>query len=108
MSELKKQIEEALRKDVNLTKEEYKEQVLKADKATESHGIVNKRVAVSEGVRHKRIQSNFYGIALNFLSCILSAIEEQTVLLSQQNAMLYEICKKEDIDVDKLFTRADE
>ena len=108
MSNLNKQIEEALNKDVNLTEEEYKEKILKADKCTEAHGIVNKKVAVTEAVRHKRIQSNFYGIALNFLSCILNAVENQAVLQAQQNAMLYEICKKENINVDKLFNNTDE
>ena len=108
MSDLQEQIKEALHKDVNLTEEEYKEKILKADKCTEAHGIVNKRVAVTEAVRHKRIQSNFYGIALNFLSCILSAVENQTVLMSQQTAMLYEICKKENIDVDTIFKHTDE
>ena len=108
MSNLDKQIEEALNKDVNLTEEEYKEKILKADKCTEAHGIVNKRVAVTEAVRHKRIQSNFYGIALNFLSSILAEMENQSISLKMQELMLYEICKEKGIDVDKYYRHTDE
>lgn len=107
MSELDKQIKSALNNNIDLTEEEYKEKVIEADKATAGHGIT-KKAAVSEAVRHKRIQSNFYGIALNFLSCILSSLENQTALLSQQNVMLCALCEKEGIDVSKLFRNTDE
>ena len=107
MTELEKQIKEALNNNVDLTEEEYKEKVIEADKATAGHGMTKKAV-VTESVRHKRIQSNFYGISLNFLSCLLNALENQTALLSQQNAMLYALCEKEGIDVNKLFRNTDE
>ena len=106
MSELEQQIKEALNKDVDLTEQEYKEKVIKADEVTENHGAT-KKAPVSEALRHKRIQSNFYGVSLNFLASLLNEMSTQTNLLVQQNTMLYALCKERNIDVDKLF-RANE
>ena len=107
MSELQDQILDALNKNVNLSEQEYKEKVIKADASTEAHGVEGK-APVSEKTRHKRIQSNFYGISLNFLSCLLNAMEQQQILIAQQNAMLFAICEKENIDVNKYIRRTDE
>ncbi len=102
MSELEKQINEALSKDVDLSTEEYREKVVKADEITAGHGATTK-APISESVRHKRIQSNFYGIALNFMANLLGELSTHTQLLSQQNTMLYALCKENKIDVEKLF-----
>ena len=102
MSELEKQINEALSKDVDLSTEEYREKVVKADEITAGHGATTK-APISESVRHKRIQSNFYGISLNFLANLLGELATQTQLLNQQNAMLFALCKENNVDVDKLF-----
>lgn len=99
MSDLDIEIKNALNENVNLTKEEYKEKIEKADKATEGHGIAGD-APVDEETRHKRIQSNYYGISLNFLSCILSAMEQQTILMAQQNELLHKLLEKENINVN--------
>lgn len=102
MSELEKQINEALSKGVNLSEKEYKEKVIEADEITATHGVKGE-APVKESVRHKRIQSNFYGISLNFLANLLGELATQTQLLNQQNAMLFALCKENNVDVDKLF-----
>lgn len=101
---LKDQIEKALTKDVELSDEEYRLKDEKADKATQAHGQTNK-APISEAKRFKRIQRNFFGLSINYMACLLSALDNANNLLTQQNAMLYELCKKENIDVDKLFGR---
>ena len=106
MSELDREIKEALNKDVDLTEQQYKDKVIKADEVTAGHGAT-KKAPVSEALRHKRIQSNFYGVSLNFLASLLNEMSTQTNLLVQQNTMLYALCKEKNIDVDKLF-RANE
>lgn len=68
------EIKTALEKDVDLTTEEYKAKIEAADKSTKAHGF-EKKAPVSEAVRHKRIQSNFYGYSLNMLNALLA---EQT------------------------------
>ena len=76
-------IKNALNKDVELTAEEYKTKCMQADKSTKMHGVEG-RAPISEALRHKRIQTNFYGTCLNVL---LSALAE----LSQTNALLAEL-----------------
>ncbi len=102
--ELKEQIDKALEKDVDLTDEEYRLKDEKADESTKAHGMEQK-APVSEAKRFKRIQRNFYGLSINYMACLLSALDNANTLLTQQNAMLYELCRKEKIDVDKLFRR---
>lgn len=99
---LQKQIEEALEKDVDLTDEEYRLKDEKADTVTKAHGQDTK-APISEAKRFKRIQRNFFGLSINYLACILSALDNSNTLLTQQNAMLYELCKKENINVAELF-----
>ena len=65
-TEMAKIIEDALLKDVNLSKEEYKQKCLASDKQTEINGIEGK-ASVSETVRARRIAMNFYGTVLNIL-----------------------------------------
>ena len=100
--ELKEMIDTALNENVTLSKDEYKEKVLKADEATAGHGMTNK-APVSESVRARRIQSNFYGIAINFLSSILAEISTQTEMINLNNQMLYKLLKERDINVDDLI-----
>lgn len=68
------EIKTALEKGVDLTVEEYKAKIEAADKSTKAHGY-EKKAPVSEAIRHKRIQSNFYGYSLNMLNALLA---EQT------------------------------
>ena len=98
----KKEIDAALEKDVDLSVEEYRAKDEKADECTKAHGQ-EKKAPISEAQRFKRIQRNFYGLSINYLACLLQGIDNLNTSLAQQNAMLYELCKKENIDVDKLF-----
>lgn len=77
---LQKEVEEALMKDVDLSVEEYKEKNEKADLSTATHGVKGK-AALTESVRHKRIQMNFYGTTLNILVSLLSEVAETNRLL---------------------------
>lgn len=80
MHNLDREIEEALLRDVELSPEEYRAKNEAADASTKAHGVKG-RAALTEGVRHKRIQSNFYGTALNILVSILAEVSETNRLL---------------------------
>ena len=88
MEEKEKYIKEALEKDVDLSAEEYREKCLKADNSTATHGVEGK-APVSEAIRHKRIQSNFYGTSLNVMLSVLSEISFTNELLSDIRLMIY-------------------
>lgn len=77
---LQKEVEEALMKDVELTEEEYRAKNEKADLSTKTHGVKG-RAALTESTRHKRIQMNFYGTALNVLVSLLAEVSETNRLL---------------------------
>lgn len=66
MSELEQDINTALNANVELSKEEYAEMCKQADETTKVNGVEGK-AAISEAVRHKRVQTNFYATALNIL-----------------------------------------
>ena len=66
MSELEQEINTALNANVELGKEEYAKMCSQADKTTKANGVEGK-APVSEAVRHKRVQTNFYATALNIL-----------------------------------------
>ena len=102
MSDLDIEIKNALNENVNLTEQEYKEKIIKSDEITAGHGAT-KKAPISEALRHKRIQSNFYGLSLNFLATMLGEMSTQTQLLAQQNTMLCALCKEKGIDVNELF-----
>lgn len=87
-NDLNEIIDEALMKDVELSAEEYKVKCEQADATAEFNGAVG-AAPVDEDTRHKRIQSNFYGTALNFLASILCEV-------SETNRLLGELLKKED------------
>ena len=76
-------IEQALNKDADLSESDYRDKCIQADKSTKVHGVEG-RAPIGEALRHKRIQTNFYGTCLNVL---LSALSE----LSQTNALLMEL-----------------
>lgn len=77
---LEKEVEAALMKDVDLTEEEYRAKNEKSDLSTKTHGVKG-RAALTEGTRHKRIQMNFYGTALNVLVSLLAEVSETNRLL---------------------------
>lgn len=77
---LQREIEGALLRDVEMSPEEYRAKNELADKSTKAHGVKG-RAALTESVRHKRIQSNFYGTALNILVSILAEVSETNRLL---------------------------
>lgn len=83
MSEIEELIQKALYKDIDLSEEEYREKILEADSITKGHGLT-KKAPISESVRHKRVQLNFYATALNFMASLLGEI----TTLTQQNAYL--------------------
>lgn len=80
MTELERDIQDALHKDVDLTPEEYRKKNAAADAATRTHGVKG-RAALTEGQRHKRIQMNFYGTVLNVLVSVLAEVSETNKLL---------------------------
>lgn len=69
------QIDTALSHNVDLSEEEYKK---------------NTGSKVRESLRHKRVQSNFYGTQLNFNYQILQSLYQQEILLGA----IYEELKK--------------
>ena len=83
MSEIENLIQDALFKNVDLSEQEYREETIKADEITKGHGLT-KKAPVSESIRHKRVQVNFYATALNFMASLLGEI----TTLTQQNAYL--------------------
>ena len=64
--ELNDDINMALNANVDMSTEDYAELTKKMDESTKNHGVKGK-APISESVRHKRIQSNFYATALNIL-----------------------------------------
>lgn len=66
MEDLSKDIDNALNANVDMTKEEYAALTAEMDSSTNKHGVPGK-APLKESERHKRIQSNFYGTALNLL-----------------------------------------
>ena len=104
MEELNKIINNALNENVDLSKEEYKEKIMQADKATAGHGLTQK-VSVNESTRHKRIQMNYYGISLNYLANLLGEIATQTQLIQEQNLMLLALLKEKNINVNECTTK---
>ena len=75
-----KEIKEALLRDVDLSKEEYKEKNEKSDASTKAHGVEG-RAPLSEALRHKRIQTNFYATMLNIGVSLLAEVTETNRLL---------------------------
>jgi hypothetical protein len=82
MEGLEKLIQNALLNDVYLTDEEYNEKILKADQATEGHGMTNK-APISEAKRHKRIEMNYYGISINYMANILGELVNTNRILME-------------------------
>lgn len=74
MDDMQKAIESALHANTQLSEEDYRAATAEADKRTEIHGVGGD-APVSEEHRHARIQSNFYGTALNILMAIYSTLE---------------------------------
>lgn len=66
MSELEQDIETALNANVELSKEEYARMCAAADESTKANGVEGE-APVSEAMRHKRVQTNFYATALNIM-----------------------------------------
>lgn len=77
---LEKEIKEALLRDVDLSSEEYKAKNQKADASTKAHGVEG-RAPLSESLRHKRIQMNFYATMLNIGVSLLAEVTETNRLL---------------------------
>ena len=73
-------IDKALNKDVDLSADEYRAKCAAADLSTATHGVEGK-APISEAVRHKRIQSNFYGTVLNVMLSLLAELSQTTELL---------------------------
>lgn len=66
MSEFEQEINAALNANVDLSKDEYAKKSAMADESTAMHGVEGK-APISEALRHKRVQTNFYATALNIL-----------------------------------------
>ena len=68
-------IQKALKRDVDLSREEYLDKMKKADEVTEAHGITGE-APISEEERERRMRMNFYGTMLNIEMSILAALDE--------------------------------
>ena len=73
---LEKEIANALGQDINLTREEYAEKAKKAEASTKAHGVKGRAATVSEELRHKRVQTNFYGTMLNIMCGLIAELRE--------------------------------
>lgn len=82
IDEIKEFIDNALTQDTEISREEYREKCEQADATAEAHGI-DGEAPITEEERHARIQTNFYGTALNFLASILCEVSETNRLLSE-------------------------
>lgn len=69
----KELIMEQLTKNVDLSAEEYREMVKKADEITAKHGATQK-APISESVRHKRIEMNFMAMLIEYNASILTEL----------------------------------
>lgn len=74
MNDMQRAIENALNANTDLSEEEYRAATEEADKRTAMHGTEGE-TPTNEAQRHARIQSNFYGTALNILMAIYSVLE---------------------------------
>ena len=77
---LNEEVKKALMRDVDLSEEEYRAKNEAADASTKAHGVRG-RASLTEATRHKRIQMNFYGTALNIMVGILAEVSETNRLL---------------------------
>ena len=73
---LEKEIVKALSEDINISREEYAEKAKKADLSTKAHGGKGKAAVVSEELRHKRVQTNFYASMLNIICGVVAELQE--------------------------------
>lgn len=73
---IEKEITNALKQDINLSREEYAEKAKKADTSTKAHGVKGKAAVVSEELRHKRVQTNFYATMLNVICGLIAELQE--------------------------------
>lgn len=80
--ELERQIRKTLEKDCDLPEEEYLKKFGKADAAAKFNGAPDE-TPVDEETRHKRIQSNFFGLCINYLAAILGEVTETNNLLRE-------------------------
>ena len=81
-------IDAALNRDTELGTEEYRAKCKAADRSPAAHDIAGK-APISEAVRHKRIQTNFYGTALNVMLSLLAEISRMNELLSDLMLMTH-------------------
>ena len=76
------QIEQALNQNADLSAAEYKEKTMRADEITKAHGETG-NAPVSEALRHKRVQTNYYAPSLNVSLALLAAIDRNNDLLAE-------------------------
>lgn len=92
MDKVKKEIIRALKKDIDLSPAEYAEKCREADKTTANNGIKNtargKTPVVNEELRHKRVQTNFYGTALNLLLNVCISLDNLAAEVEELNKKL--------------------
>ena len=68
-------IEQALNEDIELSREDYAKKKAEADKITEAHGAIGE-APLSEEERERRMRMNYYGISVNILMSLLSAVDD--------------------------------
>ena len=73
--ELEKEKTKALSEDINLSKKDYAKKTKKADLSTKAHGVKGE-APVTEELRHKRVQTNFYATMLNVMCGVAAELQE--------------------------------
>lgn len=68
-------IKNALEEDIDLSREEYAEKKAKADNITAAHGVEGE-APLDEEERERRMRMNYYGITVNILMSLLSAVDD--------------------------------
>ena len=95
--EREKYIKDALQRDTELSKEDYRAKCEEADRSTEAHDVQGK-APLSEALRHKRIQTNFYGSALNIALSQLAELSRIGDALSDIALLIYASMTPEQIE----------
>lgn len=72
---IKEAINNALERDVDLTREEYAEKRREADEITAAHGVKGE-APLTEEERERRMRMNYYGTMLNVSMSVLAALDD--------------------------------
>ena len=77
-------IEQALTKDIDMTRKEYAEKCEKADRTTAANGVEGE-APLDEEERERRMRMNYYGSVINIGMAILAALDDVADRISTLN-----------------------